>query len=424
MSDKEKNYEEGAPFARETTGYLDSYDDRKLDPTDRADFASKILSFVRTNKTAADALVAGNIQMLGFDSLKERFGDQWEAMRAKVHLLSESVIKKLVAPEDVFVLLPNDQYIVLFGNSDHAKAAVVAKKIVEEVSAKLAGAGAGADAVSVRALVLEVPTTGDKPLQTIEGLGETVEETQRKAEEADAAAVVDAQDKLAMRYWPVANVKKKLVSAYQCELHVPAEHDLDLDLEQGSETGAMEAAIDGMTMELAGKALQEAYEKNWRAFMVVPVHSETLSVKVFREKYIEVCKELPEVSSKRLLLLVKGLPDDVPQGRIHTLFGYVGAFVAGFVGHFSLEFDRAEQLLGARMLGISAAGDAINQPSEEDVLALRKFIKSNEKAKLRGFFQGVRQPEAGMTARKCGFEYVQGPGVAPSMPMAGKVFKV
>src|SRR3546814_19848983 len=71
----DERYQDGIPRESRKAGFLQSFDRQKLDPSDPADFSSKLLSFVRQNKVAADALIAGNVQMLGFEALKERFGE-------------------------------------------------------------------------------------------------------------------------------------------------------------------------------------------------------------------------------------------------------------------------------------------------------------------------------------------------------------
>ena len=170
MADKFKS---GIPRETREKSYLQSFDRQKLDSSDPADFASKLLSFVRQNKVAADALIAGNVQMLGFEALRERFGDQWDGIKDKVHLLTETTIKKHISSDDVYCLMNDEQFIVLFGRATKAAAGVTANLIGKEVNEKLSGAGAGGDAVSVKPMVFEVPRA-DPPPKTIEGLGATV----------------------------------------------------------------------------------------------------------------------------------------------------------------------------------------------------------------------------------------------------------
>ena len=161
-----------------------------------------------------------------------------------------------------------------------------------------------------------------------------------------------------------------------------------------------------------------------RTRAIVPVHYATLAAKGYRTQYLEICRLLPRIAEKRLFLMVRGLSDDVPQGRLHTLFSYLAPYVAGFIGDFSLSFRRAEKLGGIRMVAIAVDGHEIATPATADVAALKGFIHANRGIRMRRYFYGAASFEASIAARRAQFDYVQGTGLAPSMPVAGKVFRV
>lgn len=419
-----ESYENGIPRETRKTGFLQSFDRQKLDPRDAADFTSKVLSFVRENRVAADALIAGNVQMLGFEALKERFGDSWEGIKDKVHLVTEGVIKRHITSSDVFLLMNDEKFVVLFGKASRPEADATARKIAKEVNAKLSGAGAGMDAVSVRPIVFEMPRDDTAPLKDPAKLEKTVEEAQRDAERAEEARVQAAKDQMVMRFWPVANVRKRLVSCYHADLHVPAELDLGQNEDGSSGTGAVEAALDRMVLEHAGRALTEAAGRKMRALMIVPVHFETLAAKGFRSAYLDVCKLLPRIAEQRMMLMVRDLPDDVPQGRLHTIFTYLSPYFAGFVGDFSLSFRRADKLGGVGLLAVAVNGAEIATPTPQSVKELKAFSAGNRSGKMRRYFYGAQSFDAATAARRAQFDYVQGLGVAPSMPIHGKVFNI
>lgn len=419
-----ETYDKGIPRETRKTGFLQSFDRQKLDPRDTADFTSKVLSFVRENRVAADALIAGNVQMLGFEALKERFGDNWEGIKDKVHLLTEGIIKKHISASDVFLLMNDEKFVVLFGKATRPEADATARKIAQEVNAKLSGAGAGMDAVTVRPVVFEVPRDDTEPLKSPAALEKSVEEAQRDAERADEARVEAAKDRMVMRFWPVANVRKRLVSCYHADLHVPDDLDLGQGEEGASGTGAVEATLDRLVLEHAGRALTDAAGRKLRALMIVPVHFDTLAVKGFRSAYLDVCKLLPRIAEQRMMLMVRNLPDDVPQGRLHTIFTYLPPYFAGFVGDFSLSFRRADKLGGVGMVAVAVDASEIGTPSIDVIKEMKAFNDANKAGKMRRYFYGAQCFDAAMAARRARFDYVQGLGVAPSMPIHGKVFNI
>src|SRR3546814_9474612 len=99
-----------------------------------------------------------------------------------------------------------------------------------------------------------------------------------------------------MRYWPVANVRKRLVSCYHADLHIPDGHDPGFDLDARSDTGAVEAAIDRLVLQNAGAALVAAASQRWRALLIVPVHYDTLAARGRSEEHTSELQSLMRTS--------------------------------------------------------------------------------------------------------------------------------
>ena len=403
------------------SGFLDSFDRRKLDPRDKADFKSRMIDFLRQNRLAADALLAGNVEMLGMEAVKKEFGERWPKVRARVLLLAENVIKKTITSNDIYLLANDEQFIVMFGSSTREQATMKAKKIAKDINERLHGVGTAADLITAKSMVIEVPRENAEALTKPEAVAETVEEA-RDAEEAGEKAIVEkAIEEAKLAFWPVANVRKKLVSMYLAEID---RETVAEPIPADSESGAVEWATDLYVVGEAAAAVKAAADMNLRAFLLLPVHFSTLETKRFRETYLEACKDLPEESERRVFMLVRGMPDDVPQLKLHQTFTYVAPFVAGFVGQFSQGFDRSERLEGVKMIGVATdPGD-----SKEMTGALHEgmttFVGKNAGKKVRTFFSAAPSHEIATGARKAKFDYVQGPGVAPGLKVFGKVFSV
>lgn len=400
--------------------YLDSFSNQKLDPGDPAAFTARMVAFCRANKTVAEALLAGNIQLLGFEHVRESFGEHWPKVKAKVHLLTESVIKKEITGDDVYVLANDEQFIVLFGRATKDVAAAKSKRIAKEVNRRLNGFSDGSEGVTVRPMVLEIPQGEPETLATVDAMNKTVEEAQREREAADCQVFEQVKDEMHLIFWPVANIRKGLISMYQAAVEVPDGAMPDVE----SESGALEAAIDTFAITRASTALVDAAGRKQRAFLIVPVTYETLSVKRFRDAYIDQCRVLPQLAERRLILMVRAIPDDAPQSRLHGVFNYVAPFVAGFVGCFSINFDRTDKLGGISMIGVAADGASMEAMSAENFNAIREFALKNGINRARTFFTDTPNFDVATAARRAQFDYVQGVGVAPAMHRFGAVFSI
>jgi hypothetical protein len=405
---------------RKKINYLDTYSDQKLDTSDPKVFQQRMLAFCRVNANAAEALLAGNIQLLGFEHVSESFGDKWPQVKAKVHLLTETIIKKNISRDDIYVLANDEQFIVLFAKTDKAAADRQAKRIADEVNQRLHGFNDGTEALSAKGMVFEVPTGKPETLTSVNELAKSVEEVRSEKEAEERRAFDETKEEMRLTFWPVTNIRKRLVSMYQANVVVPDGKMPEVE----SESGALEAALDTFALSAASAALVEAAEKKKRAFLIVPVNLETLDIKRFREAYVDQCRLLPQLASKRLVLMVDGIPDDAPQSKLHGVFSYVAPFVAGFVGRFGIDFERGEKLGGISLIGMAADGAAVAVPTDKEHLAMSDFVVKNRAGRARTFFTGTANFDVATAARKAHFDYVQGAGVAPAMSQFGTVFSI
>lgn len=402
------------------TGYFESFDRQKLDPTDKDGFKSSMIDFCRTNKMAADALLAGNVEMLGLENLKEKFGPNWTKVRGKVHLLTETIIKKTITQNDVYVLANAEQFIVLFSQCDKATANMKAQKIAKEVNQRLHGSGpdSGLDGVTVKSMVFEIPRDEPDKLTDVKALAQTVEETRAEKQAEEAEAFEQVKEKIRLVYWPITNIRKRLVSMYRAELSMPE----GMIPEAPSETGALECAKDIASLQLVHGMLKESPKA--KPLLLLPLHMETLTNKQFREAILVELKLLPEWAERRLLLYILGLDDDVPQTVLHNTFAYISPFCAGFVAEFSRSFTRSDQLQGAGLIGTGCSVGDTNGVTPSLTEELGTFVVKNKVSRNRTFIFNAPDLNTATTARKVNCDYVDGRGVAPALGAFGPVFKI
>ena len=401
-------------------GYFESFDRQKLDPKDKDGFKSAMIDFCRTNKMAADALIAGNVEMLGLESLKEKFGPSWGKVRGKVHLLTETIIKQVITPNDVYVLANAEQFIVLFGQCDKETANKKAQQIAREVNRRLYGSSAdsGLHGVTVKSMVFEVSRDEPEKLTNVKALTETVEEVKKEKQAEEKEAFEQVRDAIKLAYWPVTNIRKRLVSMYRAELLIPDGKMRQVE----SETGALECAMDVASLQLAQTMMKDLPRA--KPLLLLPLHMSSLASKHFREAILSELKLLPERAKRRLILLIKELDDDVPQSFLHNSFAYISPFCIGFVGAFSRAFTRAEQLQGAGLIGTGCTAGDTKGITSSLAGELSNFVAKNNRGHMRTFLFDAPDLHTATAARKVHYDYVDGPGVAQSLKVFGPVFKI
>jgi hypothetical protein len=399
-------------------GFYEAFDRQKLNTFDPDDFKSRMLDFCRANQVAADALIAGNIQLLGLEAMREQFGSRWGKARDQVHQLTETMIKSILTPNDVFVQTGDDNFIILFGRATLEQADVQVKQISTEMNRRMKSIGSAGAMITARALVLDVPRDDTSALSTPAGLTGSVETAHQELEARDRKIFEQAQDELETRFWPIANVTKRLVSMYLVRLEGPA----GPLLADRSETGALEAMRDIRILREGSETLNQ--DGLGRAFMVVPVDFITISDKRYRVDYLKQCHDLYGAAAKRMILMIEGLPDDVSPAKLHNTLSYVGPFFAGFIAEFGMDFDGGERLDINKLIAVAVSGTSFEEATPAVTMGLSGFKKRNGARKSRTIFTNAPNPKIASAARRARFDYVQGVGVAPAFQKFGRTFTI
>lgn len=119
---------------------------------DARNFSAKVAAFDARTAQPADATVAGNVQLIGLDEIKRRFGDLWAGVRDAAHKAAEEIIRADLSPLDLFAPVKDESYVVLFGELGRTAATAKAKTIAAEITKRLCGDVESGALVTVRAL--------------------------------------------------------------------------------------------------------------------------------------------------------------------------------------------------------------------------------------------------------------------------------
>lgn len=414
------SYFDGADKTGDTLGegvkYLESYDQQKLDGADPVKLHNALLTACRENTYMAEALLAGNVQTLGLEEARKNFGEHWPKMRDKVMLLTETVVKKHIGPKDVFLVVSDEQLIVLFGNSTKQEASAKAMRMAEEVNERLHGAaGTEEPLITAKSVVLDLEVSKVARAEDPAALSDIVNSAQAAKQSKEDEAVDEAKAMSKLQFWPVAQLKKRLVSAYVAHLIIP---DEALPGYPGGFEGNFQTEMDALTVEQAGARIDQVKGK---ALLLIPIHYETLAVREYRGRLVEALKTLPAESSQRCLLDIVDLDPGTPQGRLHQLFSVVAPFVMGFSVHLPIGTQIPEdKFSGLRVRMIGTTGKEV----ERNPKPLAQFVKAVRSGRFRMVAYDVPTTEASILAKRCGIDYVQGPGVARYLPDLGPPFSI
>lgn len=106
------------------------------------------------------------------------------------------------------------------------------------------------------------------------------------------------------------------------------------------------------------------------------------------------------------------------------MFSHVGPLVAGFVGRFSLDFGRGEDLNRVSLIDMATEGTAVRTTTDKAVFGVSELLIKKRIGKLQSFFMGTENFDEVISARRAHFHYLQGSSVALAMSQSGSFFSI
>jgi hypothetical protein len=395
---------------------------QRLDAADEAAFRARMLELSRRHSALAQGLMAGTVQMLGFAQLRERLGPAWEQVRERVHGLAESVIKQHLTSGDLFLKVSDERFIVLFDQASREQGEAKARAVATTLEQRLGGAGEHGSLIQVRAVAIQLdPKLPPAALATPQALAQSVQKAEHDSEVAERQAFARIAATLKIAYWPVANLKKRLISMYDAAM--PELADGQAPQSPGG-TGTFLCELDCFALAKAAEVLARAHLPRHKAVLMAPIHYDTLAARGHRTRYVEVCKALPKGSSRRLLLQIVDFPVGTPQGRLHQLLSVVGPFFAGFVFRVPPSFRPSDLLTGLRLRGFAVDGGHWDHLTKPELEQLHALVEGARKHGYRTWFLGARSLAVATLAKRLDFDYLNGAAVFPRVPEPGLAFSI
>lgn len=393
--------------------------ENRFDDLDADSFEARVLKLCEENEKASDALVSGSVQMLGLDNLKKNFGDNWEKVRSRVATMVEAVVIRHLSGGDIFFDMGNDQYVVLFQNLSAEEGHKKAAQIGRDIDVRLAGDEAGQEII-VETISVELPRDDPSQLANQDNLNKMVKSRVDQKREKLEAVIPNGLAESHIEYWPVANMAERQVSGYYATPVLSENRDFLEALSLPG--GAIE--IEVFVLNALADYLRTVDKDGDSAFLCLPIHYRNIVNDKYREKLMEVLRHTPESANHFLYIILTDVPEDILQTNMARAIGYMGPMVAGFICQFSPGFNRFRDVKSGAIKGFGIYGGGLDFKDQKTVMDISQFADASEESGTPSCILNLPTREAGTMARKLGYTFVQGPGVAPPMRSVGPVFDI
>lgn len=366
--------------------------------------------------------VAGKLQLLDLDDVREKLGDRWENAARKARIIAEQVIARRLAPSDVVAPYDDNSFVVLFAELSEEQARMKASAIAREVRDRLLGELGMVDRNWVRAFVTtleNIPraTSDDpKPLTLIELdsmllAGEDVAPPMSRS-----AAEVELQRRVGevgVSYRPTWFVARGVVSLFDCraqrldslnQIHLGASAYARVD-------GAVTFEIDRSILKRALKDVKALIASDARAVILVPIHVQSLAAHSGGQ-LVDLCRALPDVLRRFIVIELAGAGHPAMLARLPDLVPQVTPFCRAVSARVPVAFTEFERV--ARH-GVTSVTIDLDEPDSGHIGGiepqLRAFAARAQTLNLQCNLFGVSKAALVKTAREMGFAYVNGPVV-------------
>ncbi len=424
---------------------------KKLDARDQDAFRRGILAFRDRAQNALDAVVAGNVQLLGFTEVRRHFADKWDSAKQLAYQVIEGCIERSLSEHDLYVKVNDESYVILFGQLSRTQAELRSETISQEVTAALCASIPGGAQITVRGLAVELDAAmGVNRIASVQDLAQCLERAEQRLSRRESKLFDRGLEDARVTWWPTTNIRKRMVSLYHGEL-VPGpdsgnpfnqflarrrkladelaaldEHEEVADLAR-SGTGTLTCKIDCHMLEHAASAMKGMQSAHHKALIMVPVHYDTLAMRNHREAYIRVAETLPAFANRRLAPLLLDLPPGTPQVRLRQILTPLQPFSLGSLVCTSMQTGDLDLLQAAGVMGLVVDAGSCAEDDDDLTSRLVSFVARARQAPRGGFRTLLHRCGAtalGQRAVRAGFDYLNGRAVYPSVEAPGRVFRL
>ena len=325
---------------------------------------------------------------------------------------------------DAYVALPDGSFLIHLPNCDaptrNVIAGAVGKTVRQHMEKRREGdtasrpqRHAGADG--------EKPRTVDgPPMAASDGNGNpppgttaasVIEFLKQRGNDETADVPKSLPENVQTVYRPMWHVRRQMLTSYASLPAVrQAPHDIVIGEALLPDPAQPEAtsALDLPLLRRAISDLTGALKRRRRMIVMPPVHAQTLFRPRFRDEFVEICRNSPEMARRHIVFELIVPPGDMPDFQATDIVAQIRQWCRAVIVRLPLE---ATSLNIWKQLGVHAVGVDVTDrvDNERHVLkTLDRFAAMADNTGLQSYVQGLPSVSTTTAAVCAGFSYVAG----------------
>lgn len=400
--------------------------------------APKLRAIFQQQATAS----AGSLHLVGLESLKERLGSRWDAVADRVMMVTERLLAQTLSPADAWFRYDGERFVVVFARLDRTQAGLICANIVTQLQKILLGeadtqsiqvhsavAVVGQDlifqssslqdmldgAVQAAAPVGTAPV-GTAPLTVGPG-------TVGPPPVTAAALAAEAEANWATRrlggappgtvevlYRPVWDRRNKVLSIYLARAMIPRSGRMarwGYDCVDDPDDFQQVLHLDLTVFDQAMEAYADLYRNQFRFFLALPVHFESLATQARRAQYLTRLRAIPPEFRPFIYFYVVAMPSGVPTSRAADIASVLRPFSRGIIVVVDIGSTDLSALAAAGIPMVHLILPPGARPARWGV-DMAHFVREVEKQRMQASIEGVDVAAMEACAEAAGFNYLAG----------------
>ncbi len=366
------------------------------------------------------SVMAGSIQLLGMAEIKERLGAQWSAVADSAFGIAEQTIRRHLSTEDAYQRHGGETFLLCFASPDKAYAETKTKTIAEEIAALLARQTQDIP-LRVEHAVAEVAWVDiDKAEREsiADVIARELRQVREKAESSARAWRNELVRTAGVHFRPVWHPPRCVILGYRAMLNELTGANALQHLSSLTTPDELKSTLHELDCLIVGRAiraLDRLLHAGGAAQMIIPVNFNSLSTRATREKYLDLCRDIPQRYRRFLLFEVHGAPTGTPVSRQIEIALALKPCSHGVLVELP-NGGQLQELSSVGLFGLSVDARSLPRGAAQATTVLARLVSAANALNLKVFVHGADAVGALEAAKKARADYID--GAAISLPLS------
>jgi hypothetical protein len=351
---------------------------------------------------SANRHLAGRLQFLDLQPIKDRYKGDWEQTSARIDRLVRMRVERHLAPGDVWHRVRPTEHLIVFAGLSTEAAQAKCELITREIAQAILGES-DADELPIDVKLLPIPA--DTNIADADALGRALSKAEQ--DEAQKQSHVGSPENVAncaapppptFSYEPMWRPGRGVICSYRCQASFESEpSSLQRDF-----------AVLGAATKQARRLMLEG-----RTLVIgVRVAFETLARYNERREYMRLLGEVPQPARKLLVCELGALPEGVPQSRLQEIVGPIRQHCRAVIAELPSTVATVKNLQDASVAAVGIDLGADECAAEQSLFEqIRRFRDVTGRARIPAYARGVSTLSLAAATAAAGFDYIAGAAV-------------